>query len=37
MLAKTAGQRRLRVTFQIDDPRAELNNYQVILLESAWP
>jgi hypothetical protein len=37
MPARTAGQRILRVTFQIDDARGKLNNYHVVLLESAWP
>ena len=37
MPAKTTGQRILRVTFQIDDARGKLNDYQVVLLESAWP
>jgi hypothetical protein len=37
MPAKMAGQRTLRVTFQIDDASGKLNDYHVVLLESAWP
>ena len=33
MPAKTTGQRTLRITFQIDDARGKLNDYQVVPLE----
>ena len=37
MPAQKAGQRILRITFQIDDARGKLNDYQVVPLEPTWP